>query len=277
MPFEAHMWEKVVSVLGNSHFEAYVGGPLISILFGFVFAYLARPPVGGNPAPNVVFVQLFQPAANNAGNAQTATKSDNSGLIAFALIGIVAVFMFAAYLPQISFALYTVIATIAAFTFTSLIATIIFGHFQTFAWWSHALFPVLASAISFRIAYNVEQSIDPALVQYAQSLIGNEALTVSSIINGAITFFKQVHPDYFIWMISQMGALMFTMLAVLFAFFQSVHYIALSHTPANPSIFWVGLVNLTRHYRGIRTVFAGAGFLTFAWLLTTGRVQQFFS
>jgi hypothetical protein len=158
-----------------------------------------------------------------------------------------------------------------------LLVTLISGRFNTLAWWSHSLFPAAAGLACFPLAYSVEKSIDPQVIQFAQNLVDTGQLSISRIISGATTFATQISSEGFKWMALQMTAFMMTLFASFFALMQCIYYAALSNLRGGGSAFWLSLVRGTARYSGLRTVASGSVCLLLAWFLASGRAYQFLS
>lgn len=277
------MLDRLLAVLTDPHFEAYVGGPLMGVLAGSLFASMGKSPSTsmGHVAPKDIYIQIHQRTStvNNytARNTHSDQSSNGGEIFAIGLIGIVAVFLFTAYLPEFSLGLYFIITTVSAFTLTCLLVTLISGRFNTLAWWSHSLFPAAAALACFPLAYSVEKSIDPQVIQFAQNLVGTGQLSISRIISGATTFATQISSEGFKWMALQMTAFMMTLFASFFALMQCIYYAALSNLRGGGSAFWLSLVRGTARYSGLRTVASGSVCLLLAWFLASGRAYQFLS
>lgn len=275
------MFDRLVEVLGNSHFEAYIGGPLAGVVAGIIFANLGRSSqnTSNSTPPQEILIRVVhdEQASNERPRRQArqSSQDDNGWIILVAILGIIAVFLFAAYLPQISFAVATIIMTIGAFTFTSLFTSILSGRFRTLAWWSQAVFPAAASAICFYLAAKVEQSIHPDAVVYARALIGDGPLTFQKILDGTFTFAKNIRSEYFQWMALQMTAFIMILFAALTALLQCLHYIALSNLRYSNHSLWRSLAKKTIRFNSAGSVVTLAVFLVIAWLLTSGHIFRF--
>lgn len=271
------MFDKILEVLGNSHFEAYVGGPIAGAIAGIIFANIASPPSGSASAagPREVIIHITQGEARSRGGQPRQDGSDGSKVIAVALVGMLAVFLFSAFLPQIAFMLAACIATVAAFSITSMVSSLILGRFNTVAWWSQTVFPAVASGLCFYLSIMIESSVSPELVQYAKRLLGDGPITLTHIANGTAVFVKNVNPEYFKWTALQMAAFVMTSFATIIAALQSIHYVALSSLRSSQGNAWRILAARTIRYSGAGSIVTGLLFISLAWLLASGRVYAF--
>ena len=268
------MLDKIVEILGNSHFEAYIGGPIAGVVASLIFAGFSKSPQTqhANLSPHILHIQIAAPASTQ----QVQVQSKSNSLLPAMMIGAVLAFLFVAYLPTIASALYFFIAMITTFSISSSVLAVAFGQFNTPAWWLHTIYPTFSAAGSFYVAAMVERSISTEVVAFAKSLLGDGHLTLAAIFNGIYVFFTQVNAAYIQWLTFQMAAFFMAALVAVTALFQCIHYIALANMRSSNSILWRALVVKTYHFSTIKSALNGAVFLAIAWFLASGRAFAFF-
>jgi hypothetical protein len=287
------MLEALGSVLGNSHFEAYLGGPMVGVIFACIFSALGnRPPSGsdqGQQSPQEARDRIDDRGSRRSTLRvkevhhhhyhRAGTNSNDDAPAIFIVAGLallVALFLFAAYLPQIAGTLYFVITAVAMFSLTASLLACLTGQFNTPEWWMLSIFPSVASVGCFWLTVIAYQSISPDVVAYAQSLLGNSPMSFSVVINSALKFFQSIKSDYVHWMLFEMLAFMCIAVCALIAFLQCVHYVSLSNTRVEGSSMWRALTLWTKRFSGMGTIIFVAVFLAAGWLLATGGMYQLF-
>jgi hypothetical protein len=275
------MFSEIVDVLGNSHFEGYVGGPIAGVVASFIFSWLNAPPNSGNGAqrPRDVYIQINNHYRSESGerrNSATNNGSDDaSAAFGIGLLALVASFLFVAYLPQISFALYFSITMVCTFIVSSCLLFWASGRFDASIWLRYTLIPLLLSLAALGIAMQAKHAITPEVINYAHNLLGDGKITFALVLNGTFTFYRNISNEYAQWIIFQMAAFFFVVLSSLIAFFAWLHFTALVNVQASDTRFWRRIVVATHRYSGMSSTFLAAGFLTFAWLFASGEAYNF--
>lgn len=273
--------EKLLEILGNAHFEAYVGGPLAGFVVGLIFsAFGSRPPPGNtleSPTQTRINIDNRQAITHIHHHAQsTRIDDDSSGwIIGLGLLGILATFMFAAYLPETSSGLSVFITFVAMFSITLSVCARISGQLNSWIWWQHIILPFLTSSVAFIITIKANSAISPSVVNYARSLISGDALTLAFIMKGAITFAGQINSEYMQWMGFVMLAFVCATISVLCAFFQCVHYVALANAQHSSSPTWGNIASWTMRFSGWKSAVTPMFFLCFGWFAATGQLYAF--
>lgn len=153
------MLEKLLEILGNSHFEAWVVGGVTGAIYGQIFGAFGKR--GGDAktqqsdeSPLEIQRQIRersgQPVMREVlhyhyhHNGRSSNNGDDAFPLFFVTTGLVllvALLMFAAYLPQIADTLYFSITTIAVFSVASGVSAAVGGRFNTAEWcrirWPH--------------------------------------------------------------------------------------------------------------------------------------------
>lgn len=273
--------EQLSEILGNAHFEAYVGGPLAGSIVGLIFAaFGSHPPPGsaaGFPAQTRINIDNRQ-AITHIHHHQKVTRTDDDAsgwIIGFGLLGMLATFMFAAYLPEIALGLSVFVAFVAMFSITLSACALVSGQLNGWVWWQHIILPLLASTVAFIIIIKANSAIYPSVVSYARSLISGDALTLAFIMKGALTFARQINSEYMQWMGFIMLAFVCAAISVLYAFFQCVHYVALANAQHSSSPAWENLVSWTMRVSGWKSAVTPMLFLCVGWLAATGQLYAF--
>jgi hypothetical protein len=185
-------------------------------------------------------------------------------------------FLFAAYLPQVSFALCFFITTVATFSVASCLLGWFSGQFNTIEWWQQTIFPFFVSLGSLAVAVKAEQAISVDVVSLAQGLLQSEHFTMRHFLNAAIAFYKDINNEYMQWLGYQMLAFILVLLSALGAFLQCIHFISLANARSGDNDIWAKLVLRTIRFRGMRSILATATLLLLAWLCASGEIYRFF-
>ena len=285
------MLEALLSVLGNSHFEAYVAGPLIGVIAACVFSALGtRPPSGGiesditpQEARNRIAQNRVQQRSDIGrevhhhhyhGDRGKSTDDGIPLLVATGAVSLVAMFLFAAFLPQIAFSLYCFISGVAMFSMTASLLAWITGQFNTIDWWQHSVFPFFASLGCFWIVIEANQAISPDVVAFARRLLGENPWSIRAVLGGAITFFRFLGDRYVHWMLFDMLAFILVTICALVTLLQCLYYVALSNTRAGGGSGWRSLAIRTEGFSGKGTLIFVSILLLSAWFLATGSVYR---
>lgn len=285
------MLEALESVLGNSHFEAYIAGPLIGAIVACLFSALGtRPPSDGregHQSPHEAREQIedyrSRRQRHNGRDVHHhhyhggGSKSNDDGSSIFIVMGmalLVAMFLFAAFLPQIAFTLYCFISGVAMFSMTASVLAWLTGQFNTIEWWRHAIFPFIASIGCFWITVQANQAISPDVVAFAQRLIGDSPMSVGLVIGGAFNFFRVIGNGYVHWMMFDMLAFFCIAISSVVMLLQCVYYVALSNTRTSGGTGWQTLTLWTERFSGIGTVIYVSVLLFAGWFLATGGMYR---
>jgi hypothetical protein len=274
------MFERLLDVLGNPHFEAYVGGPIVGVLVSLIFASFGNRSSSSNgQSPQDIYVEIierrFHERPARRGNAQGQNNGDGGAAMGLALVGLGLCFLFVAYLPKISFGLCFFITSVSAFTISTCLLGVVFGQFNTFNWWRHTIFPSAVSIVSLYSVVRAENAIDINVVNFAQGLLGNGPLTFVRIIDSTVSFYKSLNDAYVKWIFYQIAAFAFSLFASLEAFLQWFHYIALANS-RDGSAAWATLAIRTSRFGSLSAIFTAILFSALAWLCASGMAYSFF-
>lgn len=283
------MIQKILEILGNSHFEAWVGGGLMGVIYGQLFNVFGKYndqnlilSTGESPreiqkkirvqqtllGSHQVHHHHYHHVRNSSGQHDDASLF----FIVSAIILSVVLLIFAAYLPQITEALYFSIVTISAFSLTAAISSGLGGRYNSIEWWLYTIFPALTSVVCFYVVSIAHQSISPDVVEYAHGLIYNQPLTLSTLITSAITFLRSINNKYVLWMIFEMLAFVFITIATVVSSMQCIYYIALINFRDSGSNLWRSIAALTARSRGVGSFVYSLTLLIAAWYLASGAV-----
>jgi hypothetical protein len=273
------MLDKVLEILGNSHFEAYVGGPIAGIIAALLFSWVNSSSNGGGSAqnPRDIFIQINHQHNESARrrNASGNGNDDASTAIGIGLLGLVASFLFVAYLPQISLILYFCVTSVCAFTLSSCLIILGTGRFNGAEWLRYTLIPSFLSIGGLVVAFQAERAISPDVIKFAHELLGDGKITLPLVLNGAIAFYRNIGNDYAKWITLQMAAFLLVTLSSLTAFLGWLHFTALANARTSNGTFWVKVAISTHRYSSVGSTFIAAIFLFIAWLCTSGAAYGF--
>lgn len=275
------MSHPLLEVLGNSHFEAYIGGPVAGVIVAAIFSGFGNPPNNGSggQTPGNTYIQIVNRYEGKSQasqiNTHTSKNGDASPMIGAGLIFLLFGFLFAVYLPQISLSLYFAITSVATFSITTCLISLLSGRFNTFAWWQYTIFPTLISFGCFYVAMIAEKAVNIEVVNFAQLLLGAGHLTLANLINSTFIFYKNLNNDYVQWLGYQMAAFIFVSFSAIEVFLQCLHYVALSNARTGNAPRWSKLALRTGRFSGIGTVMTSIVFLTLAALFASGEAYRF--
>lgn len=283
------MFEILGGILGNAHFEAYVGGPAAGLILGCVFSALgSRPSIGSHQSqqsPTEVRNRIEKHADplkvkevhHHHYHHKTNGGSNDDGGVIIVIAGLVlitALLIFAAFLPQIAYVLCFFVTAIATFSITACLLAIFTGQFNTPQWWMHSVFPLFVSMGCFYVIVTAEQSISAEVVVYARGLLGNGSINFGIVLGSAFEFIKTVKSDYSQWMFFEMLAFACVTICALLISLQCIYYISLSNTRAEKGRMWEVLTLWTDRFSGMGTLSFISILLGAAWFLATGQMYQ---
>ncbi|WP_261798520.1 hypothetical protein [Burkholderia pseudomallei] len=282
------MLDKLLEVLGNSHFEAYLVGPLLGVLFGVIFNALGKRPGPDNAdsTPRDVKREIDEYRQRSSEKQSVhhhhhyhgarSSSNDDGGAVIF-LAGfamVVVLFLFAAFLPQIAGTLYFFNTTVAMCCITAALLACLTGRFNTSDWWLQAVFPAIVSTGCFWLTIKARAAISPDVIVYAQSLLADKPLNVGTVLNAAVKFFTSLRNDYVQWMLFDMLAFVCVITCAIFAFLRFVFYVSLSNAREGNRGVWVWLALRTEKFGGIGSAFFVAFLFIFGVFLAHGDVYQ---
>lgn len=274
--------EEFFAVLGNSHFEAYIGGPIAGVIAGILFSSSGGPgspsggkgPPGGPGNPNVQhhhhhhYHYQNHPACR--GTAPPASDSSAAFLAAAAVLVILATFVFVAYVDHIAWIVYTVNATLAWFSFAATVITLGSRQLHRVSGFRLTTWPCIVSLTGFWLTNKARWAIDADVSAFARSLLNDQSFSVGGLIGRSVSFFKAVNADYFEWITHQMAVFLIVMVCCLLTAMQCVHYVASCKANSDYGPFWQWLSDRTRRFDSWSIVLLTGIFLLAAGLLSSG-------
>jgi hypothetical protein len=276
------MFTELLAILGDSHFEAYIGGPLAGAIVGIVFTALGQPPSSSGSStaksPGDALDEIadrlsrIEARQGNSPKGQGQSVSDPSAFIFLALLLLIPLFLLVAYLPTVIQIVRVLIGTMTVFSITIALGSFVAGRFNTTSWWLHALFPVLANVACFWITDIAYTRMAPEVVNFAQSLLGTQQLSPSSVISAAIHFYRSISGEYVQWMVLHMCAFVLVGFGAILVALQSIHYVALANASVSSRRLWAWLAWKTRSYTSPATTVMTLFFLCAGWAAGTGRL-----
>lgn len=279
------MLDRLLDVLGNSHFEAYFAGPLVGAVFGIILTALSKPPgpSKAGSSPDDVKQQIeahrqrFAQKTVVHHHYHSGPKTDDDGgavLIIGALVLVVALLLFSAFLPQIAGTLYFFSTAVAMSCFTTAVLACLSGNFNTAEWWKHAIFPALTSIGCFWLTVKAQQAVAPEVVAYAHGLLGDKPFNLGTVLSAAIKFFSVLGNEYFQWLLFDMLAFLCIVVCAAFAFLRCVYYVSLSNARESQGQGWVSLALWTERFSGKGSMAVVLILFLFGASLATGHFYQ---
>lgn len=285
------MLEKLLEILGNSHFEAWVVGGVTGAIYGQIFGAFGNR--GGDAktqqsdeSPLEIQRQIRerskQPVMREVHHHHYHHngRSSNNGDDAFpifvitGLVLLVALLMFAAYLPQIADTLYFSITSIAVFSVAAGVSAALSGRFNTAEWWLHTIAPALTSMGCFWVTTIAHAAISPDVVSFAHGLIANQPMSFKTVLGGAFTFFRSINNEYVLWMTFDMLAFIAVLVSAVICAMQCVYYIALANFRDSGGSGWRKVVTMAQGPSGFGSLFFAWFLLFVAWLLASGEAYR---
>lgn len=280
------MFDRLLDILFNSHFEAWVVGPVLGAVLGTLFTSIGKRPHDGQRDQTPAEVRQHVCLAYQAVREReihhhhyhaSPARRDSDGSPIFVIVGVLGMlvlFLFTAYLPRISQALLFVITGVATFSLSVAITAIAGGQFNTRPWWMHAIGPVAASLACFWIVLMAERAIGPEVVRFAQGLIASQPNTVAGFSTAAFAFFRNLNGPYVQWMIFVMLAFGLVAMVAIASALQCVHYVALAKLRDGGGGVWERTVLATQRFARMRAQLGSWFFLALAWPLAAGHVWR---
>jgi hypothetical protein len=288
------MLDTLLGVVGNSHFEAWVVGPVLGTILGVIFAALGnRPPPSNTRArdqsPDQVTQRLEEAHERRShrevevhhhhyherqGGASHGSDDGSAFLLAAFIVLAVLIFLFSAYLPQIADTLLFSIATVSAFSIAATAISLAVGRFNTPEWWVHAVGPMVLSVLCFWVAALAEAAINPEVVRFAQGLLANAPVSLASIAANVLKFFQALNSEYVQWIAFDMLAFVFILATTGLNALQCVHYIALANARDAGAGLWERVAFTTGRFSGAKSLAFAAALLVGAWFLASGHAYS---
>ncbi|SDG97696.1 hypothetical protein SAMN04487926_101484 [Paraburkholderia steynii] len=279
------MLDQLLDVLGNSHFEAYLGGPLVGLILGAILNSLGKRPGPENRGHSLQDArhQLDQHRErreqksivdhHHYHHSGTGTGGDTSLPVAFfgLVLLAVALVMFAAYLPQLAGTLYFVTTAIAMCSLTAAVLACVTGRFNTREWWMQAVFPATVSLGCFWLTLQAQQAIRPDVVAFAQELLADQPVSFGMLVRAAVRFTKSVGSEYVQWMMFDMMAFVCVIACAVIALLRLAYYVSLSNARDGGAGIWLSLALRTEPFAGRGGAVFVVAMFTFGTLLATGR------
>jgi hypothetical protein len=269
------MFDRFIEVLGNAHFEAYVGGPIA----GVVAAFLLQGFGGGSaksenrPAePLPVNIYKFRSTV-----LYKQGQSDNGFAFGAVIVGALIAFLFAAFLPALTEGIQLLNAATVVFGLTSAVLGALNGWVRSMHWWLLAIFSSMVAAACFVLIGMAFDAIHPDVVRYAQNSFDANSDRLSHIFSAAFDFLKAVSPEYWRWMAWILVGFFLVIMCSISATMRIVHYLALSKIAAGSSSqWWVAVAVRTRSYGTFKHLGFMVGSLVVAYWFITGGAYRFF-
>lgn len=281
------MLEKLLEILGNSHFEAWVVGGVTGAIYGQLFNAFGKRDQStsrqqSEESPQEIQRQMReqrrQPSVreihhHHYHHGRNTSNGGDPFPIFFVFAGIallVSLLFFAAYLPQIADTLYFFVTTIAVFSVAAGVSAALGGRFNTTEWWLHTIAPAVTAMGCFWVMTIAYAAISPDVVNYAQKLIANKPLSLATVLGNAITFFRALGNEYVRWMLFDMLAFVAVLMSSVICAAQCVYYIALMNFRDSGGKGWRIVVNVTAPLSGFGPLLFAWVLLFVAWFLASG-------
>ncbi|WP_233869666.1 hypothetical protein [Paraburkholderia adhaesiva] len=275
------MLNELLDFLGNSHFEGWIASPLMGLIFAAILFGLGKPPDANDKGESPkdvkheieVYIRQKEVHHYHDRNGNSGTGDDNFVVfVILILVAAIGLFLLTAYLPAVSYALHMFNVATAVFCLATVVLMIAGGRFNTPQWWLRGVFPAIASLACFWLTIEAREGIRSDVVAYAGSLIANEPMSLSHVLNAAIAFFKAIGGGYALW-IELIGAAFICIAACsLIVLLQCVHYVSLSNLRAGGTGIWIWLAVKTERFGGGESVLLATTLLVIGGLLATGTV-----
>lgn len=285
------MLEKLLEILGNSHFEAWVVGGVTGAIYGQVFNAFGKSKDQTGPrqqrvdSPQETQQRIRKPREQVTvrevhhhhyhHGKQNSGNDDAMPILVFAGMALlVALLFFAAYLPQIADTLYFFITTISVFSVAAGTSAALGGRFNTAEWWLHTIAPAVTSMACFWVVTIAHAAISTDVVNFAHGLIANKPLAFQTVLSGAFTFFRALGNEYVRWMLFDMLAFVTVLASSVICAIQCVYYIALMNYRDSGGKGWRMVVNATMPLSGLGSLVFAWTLLFLAWFLASGGAYQ---
>ena len=281
------MLEKLLEILGNSHFEAWVVGGLTGAIYGQLLSAIGKRKdqttsrQQSEESPQDIQQKIREQRTqvpvrevhhhHYHQDRRTPGNDDAMPILVFTGVALlVALLFFAAYLPQIADTLYFFVTTIAVFSVAAGMSAALGGRFNTAEWWLHTIAPAVTSMACFWVVTIAHAAISADVVNFAQGLIANKPMSFQTVLGGAFTFFRALGNEYVRWMLFDMLAFVAVLVSSVICAMQCVYYIALMNYRDSGGKGWRIVVNVTNPLSGYGPLFLAWVLLLLAWFLASG-------
>jgi hypothetical protein len=277
------MLNELLDTLGNSHFEAWIGSPLMGLIFGAILFGLGKSPddKGKSESPTDVLREIKEYEERTEIHhhhhhyQQGGNDTEGSDLVVFALLALVfaiGLFFLTAYLPTVSNALHVFNAGTAVFCLTTVVLMVASGRYNSPQWLWRAAFPAAASILCFWFTIMARDSISPEVVTYAGGLMANESFSFSHVIKSTFALFKAVGSEYGLWMELVGAAFIFIAICSLILLLQCIHYVSLSNVRSGGTGVWMWLSVKTARFGSSASIVLATALLIISGLLASGTI-----
>ncbi|MFY3081028.1 hypothetical protein ACOTF2_13310 [Achromobacter xylosoxidans] len=268
------MLDRFIEVLGNSHFEAYVGGPIAGVVAAFLFQGF-----GGGSAKSEN--RLAVPLPVNIYEFRSTVlreqgKPDNGFAFGAMIAGVLIAFLFVALLPALTDGIQLLNVATLVFGLTSAMLGALNGWVRSIQWWLLAIFSSMIAAVCFVLIGMAFDAIHPDVIRYAQNSFNANSDRLSHIFSAAFDFLKAVSPEYWRWMVWILLGFCLVVICSISALVRIIHYLALSKIAAGSSShWWIAVAVRTRSYGSLKHLSFMVGALVIAYWLITGGAYRF--
>jgi hypothetical protein len=230
----------VSEFINNPLIQSLLLGPLMGVFFAALFSGLTKSPEPQAPATVVQTRTIY--ITKVIEKRRTPNESDDS--IWLIIVGIIAllfvIWKYAIYFDTIQYYLGSLILTVLSFSATTILISLVKGHYTSSDWWIYTAGPLLSLCVSIYLLNLAKISFDPSLQQGALN-------------NSFWTFYKDGLNGYGRnFMFTHVAGVVILASAVLLTAFSLIHYLSLMNQRSSGIMqgLWFFLTKATSFFSG---------------------------
>ena len=240
--------------------------PLMGVFFAAIFSGFERSPERNSPITVKEIVRIYRERIIHIERAARGTVNNDPLAIG---MGIIMCLMFLAwkyvsYSETILSYLLILVFTTISFSVTTILISILKGHFNSASWWFYTIFPLILLMFCVYLLSLAWTAIDPKVIEAAQKAT-------------AIDFYIQELTEYGLYLVvTQLLGVLILFFLILLSTLIELHYLSLMNQRAQ-GIFnrlWVLIVQFTWRFSGKDTLVGSILLSLTAFLLLSGYVTD---
>jgi len=217
--------------------QSVIISPLIGAILGVLFAGLNNPPSSAAPATVQQTVVIFKQTVVVKQGGGKSSSQDDGWVYLFAIMAVVAgvTWGYSRYANEILGYWLSGLFSCTAFILAATVASAARGQYSSSEWGWYIFAPLIAVCFSFYLVHLAQAAVVEGAREAAQR-------------HGFVDFYFRVLKDeHRMWILLQIGGVLFGVIATLAATLRSAHYLALMNQRANGGLssLWHFLARIT--------------------------------
>ncbi|MBB3059285.1 hypothetical protein [Microbulbifer rhizosphaerae] len=232
--------ELVSEFIHNPLAQSLLLGPIMGVIFAALFSGLTKSPEAQAPATVTQTRTIYVTKVVERRRSSNESDDGMGLLIAGGIALIFIIWKYAIYFDTVQYYLATSILSVLSFSATTIIISLIKGHYTSDEWWFYTVGPMILLCVSIYILNLARISFDPSIQQGALN-------------NTFWTFYKDWLSEYGRnFMFAHVSGVVILALAILLIAFSLIHYLSLMNqrSPGLTQSFWFFLTKSTSFFSG---------------------------